>query len=86
MPTDRNEFLASRLAVAAVRHSQILPLLLLLALLPGAADAQTTDGSGTEKTESTTRIQLLDGRISSASLQLYRITGLKRGEARMALT
>jgi hypothetical protein len=52
-----------------------------MAFLPGAANAQMTDGSGAEKTESTTRSQVLDGRISSVGLQLYRITGLKKGEA-----
>lgn len=59
----------------------LLVLLLLAALLPRGGQTQTADGSGAEVGEAaTSRIQVLEGRISASGLQLYRIAGLKKGE------
>jgi len=56
-------------------------LLPLVVLLPGAAYAQPTDGSEAGFLVSTPRVQILEGRISTFGLQLYRLIGLKKGEA-----
>ncbi len=59
-----------------------LCLLLLLAVpLRGAGQTPALDDWGADVGEAaTSRIQVLEGRVSASGLQLYRITGLKKGE------
>ena len=71
--------LERRRMIAAADWVPLLFLVLAL-LLHGTVRAQTLDQPGAEVGEGTTRIQVLGGRISTAGLQLYRVTGLKKGE------
>jgi hypothetical protein len=56
-------------------------LLLLVVLLPSAAPAQPVEVSQARATETNPRIQVLEGRISTTGLQLYRVVDLKKGES-----
>jgi hypothetical protein len=58
-----------------------LSLLLFVLLPPRAGQTQIVDDSGAQTVERNQRIQILDGRISTSGLQLYRLTDLKKGEA-----
>ena len=69
-----------RSTIAAVDYCLRLLLLLLALLFPGAGRTQMLDQSGVQVGEATNRVQVLGGRISAGSLQLYRVTGLKKGE------
>jgi hypothetical protein len=64
---------------AMARQWQLFTLLMLVVFLCGAGQAQTPDVSETELLQADTRVQVLDGRISNAGLQLYRISSLTRG-------
>jgi hypothetical protein len=55
-------------------------LLLLALLLPETGGAQTADATGAGETVGTTRVQTLEGQASAGAVQLYRVTGLKKGE------
>jgi hypothetical protein len=66
--------------IAALGHCLLFSLLQYMMLLPAAAQTQTLDGGGATAAETTSRVQVLDGRISTFGLQLYTITGLQKGE------
>jgi hypothetical protein len=71
----------SRLMAAATRRWYWLSFLLLLAaVLPRAGQAQTLGASQSETGEAIARVQVLEGRISTSTLQPYRVTGLKQGQ------
>ena len=73
--------LAKRSFATASSHWLCVSLLLPLVLfLPRPGHAQTADLSEVGATEPPPRIQVLDGRIRSAGLQLYRVTNLKKGQ------
>jgi hypothetical protein len=55
--------------------------MLLAVLLPGAIHTRIVVGAEAKAGETTARIQALNGRISAFGLQLYRVIGLKKGEA-----
>ncbi len=78
--TAQARLLGSRLVVAAARVCLWLSLLTIAILLPRTGQTQTMDDSGAGVEEAATRIQVLDGRVSATGLQLYRITGLKKGD------
>ena len=65
----------------ATTHCRVVFGLLLLGVSFAAwGQAVPPQDSEAAATEPTTRIQILDGRISTTGLQLYRIVGLKKGE------
>lgn len=64
-----------------VRYWLCFWLLPVVVLLLGAALAQRADGSEAGALESTSRIQILEGRISATGRQLYRVVDLKKGES-----
>ena len=51
-------------------------LLVMVGLLPGEATARSLESTEAATVETSARIQVLDGRISTGGLQLYRVTGL----------
>ncbi len=55
-------------------------LLVMVGLLPGEATARSLESTEAATVETSARIQVLDGRISTGGLQLYRVTGLKQGQ------
>ena len=57
-----------------------LLLLFVAVCLPVAGQAQTKKASEPQVVETSGRAQVLEGRITSGGLQLYRVTGLKQGE------
>ena len=65
---------------AVAHHWMWLSLIFFTVLLAEAIQAQPLDGSAAEEDGPTTRIQVLDGRMSTVGLQVYRITDLKKGE------
>lgn len=64
----------------AAYHGWPLLLLVLLMLIHGAGQAQTPADSAVEVDEVTAPIQVLEGRVSTGDLHIYRIDGLKKGE------
>lgn len=81
MNTDKNNRLAldqTAIVMALVRG--FLSLILLFVAAPDRVRAQTPADSETDLVQPPSRIQALEGRVSTTGLQLYRITGLKKGE------
>jgi hypothetical protein len=69
-----------RPAIVAVGPWLLCSLLQLILFLPAAGQTQALHAESGAVGKTTDRIQVLDGRISTGGLELYRVTGLKQGE------
>ena len=63
-----------------VRHGVCFAVALLLLLFVGTGTAQPWQTPASRAAETPERIQVLHGRISTSGMQIYRITGLKKGQ------
>lgn len=79
--SNRDKLLPGRFKVALASRLLRTCLFFVFLLLYGAAPARPVVKSGGEVLETTERIQVVEGRVSTSGLQLYRVIGLKKGEA-----
>jgi len=80
MRTHSHSRLSQRQPVVAVARQWLwFPLLMLMLLHGAAGQAQAPDAPEAESLQANPRVQVLEGRISNAGLQLYHVSGLAKG-------
>ena len=66
--------------IAVLRHRLLLGVFLLGALLPALGLPEGMDDPINEPADAQTRVQVVEGRISTSGLAVYRLTGLQKGQ------